>query len=102
MTATTVDLKRELRGLYSAVPSPSMVEVPELAFLMIDGHGDPNTAPEYADAVQALYAVAYTVRFALRRGPMAVDAPVMPLEGLWWTADMASFSVEDKSAWDGR
>jgi hypothetical protein len=100
MTATTVDLKRELRGLYSAAPSPSMVEVPELAFLMIDGHGDPNTAPEYVDAVQALYTVAYTVRFALKRGPQAVDAPVMPLEGLWWTADMASFSVEDKSAWD--
>ena len=40
-----VDYKRELKHLYSAPREPSMVDVPELAFLMIDGHGDPNTAP---------------------------------------------------------
>ena len=97
---TTVDLRRELRTLYSATRTPAMLEVPELPFLMVDGHGDPNTAPAYAEAVEALYTVAYTVRFALKRGPAAVDAPVMPLEGLWWTADMAAFSADDKSAWD--
>lgn len=97
---TKVDLKRELRSLYSATSTPALLEVPELPFLMIDGHGDPNTAPAYAEAIEALYAVAYTVRFALKRGPAAVDAPVMPLEGLWWTPDMATFSVDDKSAWD--
>ena len=100
MTGTTVDLRRELRELYSAVPSPALVDVPDLPFLMIDGHGDPNTAPAYVDAVQGLYSVAYAVRFALKRGPAAVDAPVMPLEGLWWTEDMATFSTEDKSDWD--
>jgi hypothetical protein len=67
---------------------------------MIDGSGDPNTAPEYAEAVQALYSVAYTVRFALKRAPDPVDAPVMPLEGLWWVPDMSTFSVEDKSRWN--
>jgi hypothetical protein len=67
---------------------------------MIDGRGDPNTAPAYADAVQALYSVAYTIRFALKRRPDAVDAPVMPLEGLWWMPDMATFSTEDKSQWN--
>lgn len=97
---TTVDLRRELRNLHSAARTPALLEVPELPFLVIDGHGDPNTAPAYAESVEALYTVAYTVRFALKRGPAAVDAPVMPLEGLWWTADMATFSVEDKSAWD--
>ena len=97
---TTVDLRRELRGLYSATRTPALLDVPELPFLMIDGHGDPNTATGYAEAVEALYTVAYTVRFALKRGSAAVDAPVMPLEGLWWTPDMAAFSVDDKSAWD--
>lgn len=97
---TLVDLRRELRGLYSATRTPAVVEVPELPFLMIDGHGDPNTAPAYAEAVAALHAVAYTVRFALKRGPAAVDAAVMPMEGLWWTPDMSTFSVDDKSAWD--
>jgi hypothetical protein len=100
MPGTTIDLRRKLSGLYTARRQPAFVDVPELPFLMIDGHGDPNTAPAYADAVQALYSVAYTVRFALRRGPDAVDARVMPLEGQWWTPDMATFSTDDKSQWN--
>lgn len=100
MDGTTVDLKRELAEVYSAAATPALVQVPELRFLMIDGHGDPNISPDYTAAVEALYSVAYTVRFALKRGPAAVDAPVMPLEGLWWTPDMTTFSVEDKASWD--
>lgn len=96
----TIDLRRELSALYTAQRVPAFVDVPELSFLMVDGHGDPNTDPAYADAVQALYSLAYTIRFALKRRPDAVDAPVMPLEGLWWTPDMATFSADDKSQWD--
>jgi len=100
MSGTTVDLRRELSELYSAKRVPAFVDVPELPFLMIDGHGDPNTAPAYAEAVQALYAVAYTIRFALKRRAEAVDARVMPLEGQWWTPDMATFSTDDKAQWN--
>jgi hypothetical protein len=95
-----IDLRRERSALYSATRAPAFVDVPELPYLMIDGHGDPDTAPDYAAAVQALYSVAYTLRFALKRRADPVDAPVMPLEGLWWTADMSTFSTGDKSAWD--
>lgn len=98
--ATKRDLKRELGSFYSAVPDPIMVEVPELAFLMIDGHGDPNTSPEFSLAVQSLYAVACAAKFAVKRAPAGIDYGVMPLEGLWWVPDMSTFSVEDKSAWD--
>lgn len=96
----TVDLRRGFFDLYSASTTPTLVDVPKLRYLMIDGSGDPNTAPEYAEAVRALYSVAYTIRFALKRRAHPVDAPVMPLEGLWWVPDMSTFSVEDKSAWD--
>ena len=96
---TTVDLRRELAELYTAPDTPTLVDVPELGYLMIDGHGNPNTAPEYAEAVQALYSVAYTIRFALKRRDGPVDAPVMPLQGLWWVPDMSTFTIEDKSAW---
>jgi hypothetical protein len=95
-----VDYKRELKHLYSAPREPSMVDVPGMAFLMIDGHGDPNTAPEYAAAVQALYAVAYTAKFAIRGTPGESDFSVMPLEGLWWVPDMATFSVTNKQDWN--
>jgi hypothetical protein len=100
MPATKIDLKRELKELYAPGRDPAIVDVPELAFLMIDGCGDPNTAPEYLAAVEALYSVSYTLKFAIRRGPDELDYAVMPLEGLWWVPDMWAFSVADKSAWD--
>ena len=99
-TATKIDYRHELHQLYHAGRVPELIDVPELSFLMIDGHGDPNTAPEYAEAIGALYTVSYTAKFAIKRGPSGVDYGVMPLEGLWWSRDMAAFVTEDKSAWD--
>lgn len=66
-------------------------------FLMIDGQGDPNTSPSYGEAIEALFAVAYAIKFMIKKGPTAVDYGVMPLEGLWWVDDMSTFSVQDKS-----
>ena len=93
------DFKRTLKHLYNPPRTFTLVEVPEMQFLMIDGHGDPNTAQEYKDAVEALYAVAYKVKFASKKA-LDEDYTVPPLEGLWWAADMATFVSRDKSAWD--
>lgn len=38
----------------------------------------------------------------VKKGPLAIDYGVMPLEGLWWADDMATFSVDDKAAGLGR
>jgi hypothetical protein len=46
---------------------PEFVDVPELSFLMIDGHGDPNRSPRYQAAVEALYAVSYALKIAIKR-----------------------------------
>jgi hypothetical protein len=94
-----IDFKRELRDLYAAGREPSLVEVPTLAFLMVDGHGDPNTAAEYRDAVEALYAVAYAAKVAVKLAPDGIDFGVMPLEGLWWVPDMSRFTIENTSDW---
>jgi hypothetical protein len=98
-TTVTSDLRRSLPELYRAGSAPALVDVPDLPFLRIDGAGDPNAFAGYAEALHALYTVAYGVRFALKKGPAAVDAPVLPLEGLWWVPDMALFDAADKSAW---
>lgn len=95
---TRIDLKREHRNLYTATADCRIVNVPEIAYLMIDGAGDPNTAQEYRDAVSALYSVAYKTKFTVKAAT-GTDYAVMPLEGLWWTDDMADFSMEDKSNW---
>jgi hypothetical protein len=94
------DLKKELKHLYR--PSAKefiVVDVPPMNFLMIDGHGDPNTAQEYADAVEALYAVAYALKFVSKR-EKGKDYVVPPMEGLWWVENMKEFTTQDKSAWD--
>jgi hypothetical protein len=94
----TLDLKKELKKLYTASASPILIEVPPLPYLMIDGAGDPNTAPVYQQALSALYGMAYTLKFMLKkRGE--VDFNVMGLEGLWWVENMAEFSIERKNDW---
>jgi hypothetical protein len=71
-----------------------------MQFLMIDGHGDPNTAHEYQEALEALYAVAYAVKFRSKK-ELERDYVVPPLEGLWWAEDMGVFTAtSDKSTWD--
>ncbi|WP_025133153.1 GyrI-like domain-containing protein [Leucobacter sp. PH1c] len=73
--------------------------VPPMRYLMIDGHGDPNTAPAFAEAVAALYPLAYALKFASKR-ELGHDYVVPPLEGLWWAEDMSAFtSSRDKSRW---
>lgn len=76
------------------------VDVPDTRYLMVDGHGDPNTDPAFAGAVEALYPVAYKLKFASRRD-LGRDYVVPPLEGLWWAEDMDAFTTaRDKSRWD--
>lgn len=95
-----IDLKKELKHLYQpSAKEVGQVQVPSMNFLMIDGEGDPNTSQSYAETVEALFAVSYTIKFMVKKGALAIDYGVMPLEGLWWADDMSSFSVSDKSKW---
>ncbi|WP_285732633.1 GyrI-like domain-containing protein [Nocardiopsis sp. ATB16-24] len=94
-----IDFKKTLDAYQARRGRFRIVEVPELRYLMIDGHGDPNTSPAFTEAVQALYPVAYTLKFASRQDH-GRDYVVMPLEGLWWADDMAAFTTaRDKSRW---
>ncbi|MCA9955801.1 MAG: GyrI-like domain-containing protein [Anaerolineales bacterium] len=95
-----LDFKRELKHLYKpSGQKVSVVDVPPLNFLTITGTGNPNTSQAYKEAVEALYSVAYTVKFMVKKGDLALDYGVMPLEGLWWVEDMTQFSMENKDAW---
>jgi hypothetical protein len=93
-----VDHRKELSTLYGAKREPSILAVPPLSYLMIDGHGDPNVSRAYSEAVEALYSLSFAVKFAVKR-ETCVDYRVMPLEGLWWCEDMRRFSVENKADW---
>lgn len=95
-----LDLKKEFKQLYApSLKEVVLVDVPEMTYLSVDGKGDPNTSQEYIDAIEALYSVAYTLKFMLKNNDAALDFAVMPLEGLWWVDDMRQFSEADKGAW---
>ena len=86
----------ELKNLYAPKNTDwALVDVAAMAYLAVDGQGDPNTAKSYSEAVEALYSVAYTLKFADRERPFVVA----PLEGLWWADDPAVFAARDKAAW---
>lgn len=92
------DFKKELHCYRAKVDTPQLVEVPELHYLMIDGHGDPNS-PAFGDAVAALYPVAYKLKFASKQ-TLDRDYVVMPLEGLWRAEDLHTFTTaRDKTRW---
>lgn len=95
-----LDLKKELKHLYQT-PAKEVVEVdvPTMNYLMVDGEGDPNIVSAFAEAVETLFTVSYTLKFMVKKGVLATDYGVMPLEGLWWADDMTKFSIADKSNW---
>lgn len=95
-----LDLKKELDSYRARSGEFRILQVPTLRYLQVDGHGDPNTSPQYADALASLYPVAYKLKF-LSKQELGRDYVVPPLEALWWAQDMAAFtSSRDKSQWD--
>jgi hypothetical protein len=95
-----IDFKKEYKFLFSAsARQPQLVDVPEFKYLMIDGTGDPNTAPEFAEKIQVLYGLAYTMKFMLKQGSQAVDFVVPPLSGLWCAEDISAFNEGRKDEW---
>ena len=99
-----LDLKKQYKYLYQ--PSAKKIEtvqVPRLQFVMVDGAiekgSEPGKSPAFAEATQALYSLAYTLKFMLKkRKTNAIDYPVMALEGLWWVED-GMFDITVKDNW---
>ena len=95
-----VDLRKELKHLYApSAKAITEVEVPAFTFLMVDGQGDPNHSVDYVEAVEALFSVAYTAKFMVKKAPDGRDYAVMPLEGLWWADDLAAFHDGNRAIW---
>ena len=100
----TLDLKKELKAYYQpSVKKPTILRVPRFQFVMIDGTiekgSEPGLSPDFAEATQALYGIAYTLKFALKKRKQdPIDYPVMALEGLWGVTD-GHFDITVKDNW---
>jgi len=94
-----VDLKKQLKEFYNASPKEvTVVDIPVMNFIMVDGQGSPNNSSEYIAAIEALFSVSYTLKFMIKKS-RKIDYGVMPLEGLWWAEDMTKFSADRKDEW---
>ena len=61
-----------------------------MVFFAVDGRGDPNTAPDYREAMELLYGLSFTVKMSKMGGEEPAgyfEYVVPPLEGLWWTEE---------------
>lgn len=84
------DFTKEEKALYRPKTVPSLIDVPEMTFLAVDGAGNPNEeGGAYADAVSLLHALSYTIKMS-DKGGHAIGGffayRVPPLEGLWQMA----------------
>ena len=97
-----VDFKKELKQYYSASKiTPAIIDVPKMNFIQIDGTGDPNTSQSFQKAVEALYGIAYTLKFSFKDAPPKgyFEFVVPPLEGLWWMDGPFDPDAKDKWKW---
>jgi len=100
----TLDLKKDLKYLYQPpAKKPEIITVPLMQFIMIDGAiekgKEPANSPGFQEATPALYGIAYTLKFMLKkRKTKPINYPVMALEGLWWVQD-GMFDITIKDNW---
>ena len=84
-----IDYKKTEKHLYLP-KNLAIVEVPEMVFFAVDGRGDPNTSPDYREAMELLYGLSFTVKMSKMGGEEPAgyfEYVVPPLEGLWWTEE---------------
>jgi hypothetical protein len=99
-----LDLRRTYKHLYQpSAKQVEVVEVPPLQFAMIDGEieagSGPGDSPSFQQALEALYGISYTLKFASKLRPEnPIDYTVMGLEGLWWVEE-GEFDIANPSNW---
>lgn len=96
-----IDYKKEYKDLYQPSAKPSVIEVPEMSFITVEGSGNPNTSASYQEALEILYGLSFTIKMSKMNGTQPegyFEYVVPPLEGLWYVEDIAfdGMNVTDK------
>jgi hypothetical protein len=94
-----LDFKNTMKEFYKpSANKVSLVNVPELQFIMIDGKGSPGDSRDYIDAINSLYPIAFNLKFISKK-ELGKDYTVPPLEGLWWAENMDDFYESNRENW---
>ena len=98
------DFKKEYRDLYQPKTKPSIIEVPPMRFLAVEGSGDPNEPDgSYKHAIELLYGVAYTLKMSYKTDHVIegfYQYVVPPLEGFWWQDGVHGVDYANKSSFN--
>lgn len=99
-----LDYKKQFKELYQPPTKPTIIDVPEMFFFAVNGTGDPNTSPDYKEAMEILYGLSFTVKMSKMNGTQPegyFDYVVAPLEGLWRQEGICGidFSRKDSFIW---
>ena len=100
MAQQKLDFKKEYKDLYMPRLEPSLIRVPAIPFLMVDGQGDPNEeGGEYHESLEVLYALTFTIKMSKMGGIQPegyFEYVVPPLEGLWRMREGAALDLTQK------
>ena len=77
--------KKQDKDLYLPKSQPTVIDIPKMHYITIEGEGNPNDDP-FISAVQVLYSVSYAVRMLPKKSIIPegyYEYTVFPLEGVW-------------------
>ena len=95
------DIKKELKSFYQpSAKAFSIVDVPVMRFVGVEGQGAPEGAA-YTHAAQWLSSVVYPMKFIAKK-KYGKDFVAPPLEGLWWADDRGDFTSGKRDNWKWR
>ncbi len=80
-----IEYKKNYKELYLPKQTPSIIEIPAIPYIMIDGKGNPN-GEEFALVVAALYSLSYAIKMSYKQEIVPegyYEYTVFPLEGIW-------------------
>lgn len=100
MATAKMDYKKEYKDLYLPKRKPSVIDVPAIGFIMVDGKGAPE-GDEYKSAMQALYSLSFTIKMSKMSGTQPegyFEYVVPPLEGLWY-GTKGAFEQNKRDEW---
>ena len=97
-----LDYKKEYKDLYQPPSKPTIINIPEMLFIAVEGEGDPNTCQEYSEALEILYGLSYTIKMSGKNDIQTdgyFEYVIPPLEGLWYADDIYfdGLNITDKN-----
>jgi hypothetical protein len=99
-----LDLRKQYKALYApSAKEVTLVTVPAMKFVLLDGEIEPGqepaSSPAFQEGTSALYGASFTLKFMSKLNKESpIDYAVMALEGLWW-AKAGTFDIQRKDTW---